>query len=66
VPTVIYKTKTIPCPSATSAPAAWTTMPSNSTTSPTSVPAPVVAGAASLSSSLLVAAAAGLVAVFFA
>lgn len=63
IPTVIYETVDVPCPTAyVPVPTgAWPGKPSNGTVKP---PTPITAGAASTSGSFILAAAAGLVAVF--
>ncbi|KAB5558640.1 hypothetical protein GE09DRAFT_1120139 [Coniochaeta sp. 2T2.1] len=65
VPTVIYETVAIPCPTTASPSAGFPTAPSNGTVTKPPV-ATVTAGAATLGNSLFVVAAAGLAAVVFA
>lgn len=66
VPTVIYETVSIPCPTTASPSSGFSTPYTNGTT-PTKPPvATVTAGASTMGNSLFVAAAAGLVAVVFA
>lgn len=66
VPTVIYETVSIPCPT-TASPSSGFTTPYTNGTSPTKTPvATVTAGASTMGNSLFVAAAAGLAAIVFA
>ncbi|RKU48032.1 hypothetical protein DL546_007569 [Coniochaeta pulveracea] len=67
VPTVIYETVAIPCPT-TAAPSSGFSTPYNNGTKPTATPSPpiVTAGASTIGSSLLVAAAAGFAALVLA
>lgn len=68
VPTVIYETVSIPCPTSTTTakPSVGTSVPYNNGTSTKPPGATVTAGASTMGSSLLVAVAAGLAAVVFA
>jgi hypothetical protein len=67
VPTVIYETVSIPCPTTTPTASQGFTTPYNNGTAPTKTPiATVTAGASTMGSSLFVVAAAGLAAVVFA
>jgi len=62
IPTVIYETVDVPCPTYVPVPTgAWPGKPSNGTVKP---PAPITAGAASVGGSFFLAAAAGIAAVF--
>jgi hypothetical protein len=67
VPTVIYETVAIPCPTTTASPSSGFSTPYSNGTTPTKPPvATVTAGASTMGNSLFVAAAAGLAAIVFA